>query len=195
MTTGCTDIYGSQVLVAGSNELLLSSGGDINVTSQGKFSVTADIITFRQSSGKQVAIDGSLGVKNNLLVAGGAYIEGELCINHITAPVEIQETESMQLFGSTRIEPNQFIVGYVYADQGGDSPDWRPVYSAVIKDGQILQSTPDCIINVPHSHNFKNLPLTLKHNNEGVRADASAMNVGSNRLTASPIRNGMKQLS
>jgi hypothetical protein len=195
MTTGCTDICGSQILVAGSNELLLSSGGDINVTSQGKFSVTADIITFRQSNGKQVAIDGSLGVNNNLVVAGGAYIEGELCINHITAPVEIQETETMQLFGSTRIEPNQFIVGYVYADQGGDSPDWRPVYSAVVKDGTLLQSTPDCIINVPHSHNFKNIPLTLKQNNEGVRTAASAMNKGSNRLPASPIRNGMKQLS
>lgn len=195
MTTGCTDIYGSQVVIAGSNELLLSSDGDINIASNGKFSVTADIITFRQSSGKQVAVDGSLGIKNNLIVAGGTYIEGELCINHITAPVEIQETETMQLYGHTRDEPNMYIVGYVYADQGGDNPDWRPVYSAVVKDGQLLKSTPDCIINEPHSHNFKNIPLTLKHNNEGVRNAAAAMNKGNNQVAASPIRNGMKQLS
>lgn len=185
MSTGCTDVYGSQVVVAGSNELLLSSGGDINVTSNGKFSVTADIITFRQSSGKQVAIDGSLGVKNNLIIAGGAYVEGELCVNHITAPVEIQETESMQLFGTTVTGK---IIGFTYA--GNDT--WLPCYGGVTPGGT---AHADCIENVEHSHNFKNLPLTLKQNNEGVRNAAAAMNKGSNQVAASPVRNGMKILS
>lgn len=186
MTTGCTDVYGSQVVVAGSNELLLSSGGDINVTSNGKFSVTADIITFRQSSGKQVAIDGSLGVKNNLIVAGGAYIEGELCVNHITAPVEIQETESTQLFGTTATGK---IIGHTPDGQGG----WIPCFGGIVALSAAADQ--DCVVNVNHSHNFKNLPLTLKQNNEGVRNAAAAMNKGSNQVAASPVRNGMKTLS
>jgi hypothetical protein len=185
MTTGCTDVYGAQVVVAGSNELLLSSGGDINVTSSGKFSVTADIITFRQSNGKQVAIDGSLGVKNNLVVAGGAYIEGELCINHITAPVEIQETEAMRLFGSTVTGKT---IGHVFT-----GTSWVPCIGGIISTEIFADA--DCIENAPHSHNFKNLPLTLKQNNEGVRGVATQMNKGSNQVAASPVHNGMKELS
>lgn len=192
MTTGCTDIYGSQVVIAGSNELLLSSGGDINVTSSGKFSVTADIITFRQSNGKQVAIDGSLGVKNNLIVAGGAYIEGELCVNHITAPVEIQETESMQLFATSVTNK---IIGYVEHQPSTGPTQWLPCYGGIHPTNPGAIADEDCIVNVPHSHNFKNLPLTLKQNNEGVRNAAAAMNKGSNQVAASPVRNGMKSIS
>jgi hypothetical protein len=185
MSMGCVDVSGSHTVVTGANELLLSSGGDINVTSSGKFSVTADIITFRQSSGKQVAIDGSLGVKNNLIVAGGAYIEGELCVNHITAPVEIQETESMKLFGTTVTGK---VIGYVpYGDDV-----WLPCLGGTSGGGT---AHADCIENVPHSHNFKNLPLTLKQNNEGMRGVATQMNKGSNQVAASPVRNGMKELS
>jgi hypothetical protein len=192
MTTGCTDVYGSQVVVAGSNELLLSSGGDINIASKSKFSVTADIITFRQSNGKQVAIDGSLGVKNNLIVAGGAYVEGELCVNHITAPVEIQETESMRLYGTSVTNK---IVGYVEHTTSGGQKQWLPCYGGVHPTNPAAIADEDCIENVPHSHNFKNLPLTLKQNNEGVRSAAAAMNKGSNQVAASPVRNGMKSVS
>ena len=175
-------------MVAGSNELILSSGGDVTVASGGRFSVTADIITFRQSNGKQIAIDGSLGIKNNLIVVGGTYIEGELCINHITAPVEIQETESMQLFGTTVTGK---IIGHIPNGQGG----WTPCYGGVVDVNNNISAHADCIINVPHSHNFKNLPLTLKQNNEGVRAAAAVMNKGSNQVAAAPVRNGMKKLT
>jgi hypothetical protein len=184
MSTGCVDVCGSHTVITGANELLLSSSGDINVTSNGKFSVTADIITFRQSSGKQIAIDGSLGVKNNLIVAGGAYIEGELCVNHITAPVEIQETESTIVYGKT--VPGK-IIGYAPHENG-----FLTVYGGT-PQGQFADD--DSIVNVEHSHNFKNLPLTLKQNNEGVRGVAAQMNKGSNQVAASPVRNGMKELS
>lgn len=187
-TLGCIDVAGQQIVIAGANELLMSSSGDIKIASDSKFEVTADIIAFRQKDGKQIGIDGSLGIKNNLIVAGGAYIEGELCVNHVTAPVEIQETESMRLFGTTVTGK---IIGYVNDNDGGGD-NWLPVYGGITPGGV---ADADCIENVSHSHNFKNLPLTLKQNNEGVRNDAAAMNKGNNQVAASPVHNGMKIIS
>lgn len=184
MTTGCFDIAGSQIVIAGSEEVILSSTGDININSGSKFSVTADIITFRQSQGKQVAIDGSLGVKNNIVIGGGAYVEGELFVNHITAPVEIQETESTVLYGKT--VPGK-VIGWAPHDNG-----YITVYGGTPTG---TYADDDSILNVEHSHNFKNLPLSLKANNEGVRAAATEINKGSNLVTALPIRNGMKSIT
>lgn len=181
ISTGCVDIAGAQVVIAGSNELIMSSSGDVKIVSGSRFNVEADIITFTQSQGRQVGIDSSLGVKNNLLVAGSAYVEGELFVSHITAPVEIQETEQITLYGTTRTNK---IIGYVPVNDG-----WAPCYGGTSLGGT---ADADCIVNVPHSHNFKNIPLNLKANNIGVRQDALALNVGSIQIGALPVRNGMK---
>lgn len=197
-TIGCFDISGSQVVIAGAQELLMSSAGDIRIASGARFELSADIINFRQKQGKQVSIESSLGVKNNLIIAGGAYIEGELCINHITAPVEIQETETMRLYGrSNYLNPylptgELRIIGWAKDNDGGGD-EYLPVYC--INPQTMQPGDPDTIMCEPHSHNFKNLPLTLKTNNEAVRTAASAMNKGSNQVAASPVRNELKSIS
>ena len=184
MSAGCVDIAGTQVIIAGSNEVIMSSSGDVKIASGSRFNVEADIITFTQSQGKQVGIESSLGVKNNLLVAGSTYVEGELFVNHITAPVEIQETEEITLYGTT--VTNKVIGHFQWMD------GWVAVYGGNTPGGN---ADADCIVNVPHSHNFKNIPLNLKANNIGVRQDALALNVGSIQVGALPVRNGMKKLT
>lgn len=185
-TLGCIDVSGEQIVVAGEKEIIMSSGGDIKVATDHKFEITADIISFRQKNGRQVGIDGSLGIKNNLIVAGGAYIEGELFVHHITAPIEIQETEETILYGTTTSK----IIGHVWLT---GTQEWMPVYGGVINttSGQ-LSADSDCVKCVPHSHNFKNIPLTLKYNNEGVRTSAFRLNKGDEQVGASPIRNMKK---
>lgn len=43
---------------------------------------------------QQVLIDGNLNVSQNMIVAGGVHIEGEMSIQHLTGPCEYQITES-----------------------------------------------------------------------------------------------------
>lgn len=186
-TLGTMDLAGSQVVVSGSSELIMSSPGDVKIASGGRFDVTADIITLSQSQGKQVGIGCSLGVRNNVIIGGGAYVEGELLVNHITAPAEIQETELTQLYGRTD-NVNKKTIGFVYVNNS-----WQTVYSCVPEESKFGDA--DSIINVPHSHNFRNLPLNLVDNNASVRIAAMLMNKGTAPVVAGAVSNGKKAIT
>jgi len=186
-TTGTFDIAGSQVVVSGSNEIIVSSSGDVKITSGGRFNVTADVITLSQTQNKQVGIDCSLGVKNNVVIGGGTYVEGELYVNHVTAPAEIQETELIEVYGRPdNIIPK--VIGFVFVVN-----TWLPVYSCVPAAG--LFNDPDSIITVPHSHNFRNLPLNLVDNNISLRRSAMQMNKGTTPAVAGVVTNGKKEIT
>lgn len=186
-TSGAMDLAGSQVVISGSSEIILGSSGDVKIASGGRFNVTADIVTLGQSQGKQVGIDCSLGVRNNVIIGGGAYIEGELLVNHITAPAEIQETELTQLYGRTD-NINKKAIGFVKVDNV-----WHDVYSCVPEEGKFGDA--DSIINVSHSHNFRNLPLKLVDNNASVRTAAMPMNKGTAPVVAGAVANGKKNIT
>ena len=131
-------------------------------------------------------VDSNLGVSQNVIIGGGLHVEGELTVQHVTAPCEIQETEQVELWGRTewRDEGDEYkqIIGYL--DNGQITPDGcyvnpTPVYSRLgTQDSkrycQLYQSDVDCIRLHPHSHHFKNLPLDLKNENKGVRDVAKA---------------------
>ena len=97
-----------------------------------------------------------MGVKNNLIVGGGLSVEGELYCQHITAPLEVQQTEDTTVFGKFATDTNRTLV-IGEAEIGGV---YYPVY-ALAND--------DLIINYPHSHHFNNLPLRLTKANKDVR--------------------------
>jgi hypothetical protein len=186
-TTGTFDIAGSQVVVSGSNEIIVSSSGDVKIASGGRFNVTADVITLSQTQNKQVGIDCSLGVKNNVIIGGGMYVEGELYVNHVTAPAEIQVTELIEVYGRPdNIIPK--VIGWTYVGVA-----WLPVYSCVPASG--LFNDPDSIITVPHSHNFRNLPLNLVDNNTSLRRSAMQMNKGTTPAAAGVVTNGKKEIT
>jgi hypothetical protein len=114
----------------------LHSGGNLILRAAKSISITADIISIRHSDDGQVGIGGSLGVENNITVGGSAIVNGEMYVQHITAPAEIQVTEPiLQLQARSKLN-----------DQ-----------IACIPEGSILAklSVEDCrqIVSIGHSSN------------------------------------------
>ena len=55
--------------------------------------ISGEILRLRNKNQRQVLIDSGLGVNKNVIIGGGLHVEGELFVQHITAPVEFQITE------------------------------------------------------------------------------------------------------
>lgn len=185
-----TNIGGTQVNIGSENEVNIDGGKRVNIV--------GDILTLRQRTGKQVLVDSNLGVTKNVVIGGGLHVEGEVTLNHVTAPGEIQETYETECWGSTEWTRER-IIGWTFAcwnNQEQTQAVAQPVYSHINAAGtaalgmigsttqcqvtraatswvQDYNPDTDCIRLYPHSHHFNNLPLTLKKNNEHVRADAA----------------------
>ncbi len=193
------NMSGEQVNVASSNE--------VNIDGGKRLTVTADIMVFKQRQLGQVLVDSSLGVSKNLIVGGGAHIEGETFINHMTAPVEIQETEYTRLYGEANSDAaptgsggaSGYVIGYVsgfssdWVSEGGRN--WTRVYSRV---PNVAYPAPgagspsrNSIQNYDHSHHFRNIPLTLVASNTDLRKAAAANN-NADRTAAAPQTNAKK---
>jgi len=168
MSGTITSIAGQQVNIGAQYELNID-GGQRTV-------ITSDILVLRQRNYDQVMVDSSLGVSRNLVVGGGAHIEGELTVQHITAPVEIQETEKTFVYGET---VNGKRIGTARVTGGSSRGDW-----AVYGDSH----DPDCLFTYSHSHLFKNLPLNLLPKNNDVRKVAQSSN-NIDRFVADPQNN------
>ena len=208
-TFGPIQIGGTIVNMAG-EQVNISSENEVNIDGGKRFTVTADILVFKQRQMKQVLVDSSLGVSRNLVVGGGAHIEGELTVNHITAPVEIQETEDTRVYG----EPNSdaaagnqatagYVIGYVsgfandWVTEPGSSPtrNWTRVYSRVPSvaypspgSGSPSRNSIQCY---DHSHHFRNLPLKLVASNADLRKEAQST-AETERHVADPQNNSKK---
>jgi hypothetical protein len=111
-THGITQIGGGVVNISGDAETTISSNGNVRINAAGKIQIgsktTDNIVTLEHPV--QVAVDSGLGIKTNLTVGGSSYTEGETYIQHITAPCEIQETESTKVYGETC---SGAVIGYI----------------------------------------------------------------------------------
>ena len=193
------NMSGEQVNVASSNE--------VNIDGGKRLTLTSDIMVFKQRQLGQVLVDSSLGVSKNLIVGGGAHIEGETFINHMTAPVEIQETEYTRLYGEANSDAaptvagggSGYVIGYVsgfssdWVSEGGRN--WTRVYSRV---PNVAYPAPgagspsrNSIQAYDHSHHFRNLPLNLVASNTDLRKAAAANN-STARTAAAPQTNAKK---
>ena len=145
-------------------------------------------------SNRQVFIEPGLGVKNNIVVGGGLYAEGEIYIQHITAPVEIQETEDTTVMGkfntSKPAKSETFKIGEakIPAKIAKTTKDGFPFphdHSWPKKDVWVdvyADPTENLIVNYPHSHHFKNLPLRLVASNKDVRKFAQEEHINVNGM-------------
>jgi len=109
-TTGPLNLFGPQVNLIGQT---INVGAKDEVTVEGdRVDITGDIISLRPRKNKrdtetgantedeqQVLIDGNLNVGLNAIIRGGAHIEGELSVQHITAPAEYHVTETDFTYG------------------------------------------------------------------------------------------------
>ncbi len=150
---GPVDIAGSITNLTG-EQVNVSSANEINIIAKKRAYIQSDILVLRQTEGKQVLVDSNLGVTQNVAVAGSAHVEGELTVQHITAPIEFQETEEVMLEGY--VLPNVNYHGVL--DCGGDPCNFTLYFTEKIP------------VNVgKHSHQFRNLPLTLMASADDVR--------------------------
>lgn len=94
-TSGVSEMVGAVSRISAQHLLELTSGGTMRIDCAGALTISADILTLRQKNNYQTALAGSVGIENNLTVGGSAIVNGELYVQHITAPAEIQATDQV----------------------------------------------------------------------------------------------------
>jgi hypothetical protein len=182
---GPTNISGSITNVAG-QQVNIGSENEINI--DGKVvNISAEILRLRNKRQRQVLIDSSLGVKNNVVIGGGLSVEGETYLQHVTAPSETQVTNTSQTLGQT---VQNAVIGWAIIPGGGSyGGSIVSVFGGTI--GGVPQ--PDTLTTYPHTHTFENLPLTLTDSNESTRNSAKNQGInGESRVVASPQFNTLK---
>lgn len=209
---GCTRISGSHVDIGGA-QVNISSQNEVNLSSGSALNLKGAAMSLGSGSG-QILVENNLGVSGNAILQGGAHVEGELCVNHVTAPLEIQKTEMAPLLmGQTHPKASKKL-GYL---QKGTQLRYAPMGLTGLKDslggecnspgGGIItidEDTPIYTLGAdgaepdeqslyvyPHNHLFRNLPLTLTGSNKDVRAAGAAME-GKKPVPPSEVKNGMK---
>lgn len=93
-TTGPLEMYGTIVNLTGES-VNISSGWEVLVDGGKRVEIRGDVINLKPHKGGRsfIGLDGTVGVRNNLIVVGGAHIEGELTYLHQTAPRYLHQTD------------------------------------------------------------------------------------------------------
>jgi len=168
---GPVDVSGTITNIAG-EQVNIASDNEINIDGGKRVSIVADILSLRQRDRGQVLVDSNLGVSQNVVIGGGMHVEGELTVNHITAPVEIQETDPVVIFGQLlkRLVFRCNIDGGTHVDAACASDNHNHWSNATVT--LVADSNQDKVRMYPHTHHFRNVPLNLKTDNDAVREDA-----------------------
>ena len=153
-TTGSFELGGTTVKIGG-KQILINASHGLSIASE-EFVEIQSLKSIILRSNRQVYAESSVGVKNNIIVGGGVYTEGELYVHHVTAPLEVQQTQDTLVLGQFRTDTDRsLVIGEVQV-----KGEWYPVYA---------KATNDLLFTYPHSHHFNNLPLRLTKSNSDVR--------------------------
>jgi hypothetical protein len=171
-TTGPTEMSGTS-LKTGFKRINLNASHGIQIASEAFVEIQSlKSITLRTN--RQVYIDSALGVRGNVVIGGGASVEGELYIQHITAPLEVHQTEDTILFGKFAVNNDRaLLIGETLVDGR-----WCPTYA---------KATHDLIVNYPHSHHHHGIPMRLMESNKDVRAIAQKENINNHSNVSQAI--------
>lgn len=71
-------------------EIYMSSNGNVNIAAGSNVSLFGDSMNLECPN--QVVVNSNLGVAKNAIINGCAFVDGELYVNHITCPAEVQYT-------------------------------------------------------------------------------------------------------
>jgi hypothetical protein len=171
-TTGSMEL-GSSTLKVGAKKININASHGIQIASESSLDlISLKTITLRTN--RQVYIESSLGVRGNAVLGGGIYAEGEVYCHHITAPLEVQQTQDTIAMGKFATATNRSLV-IGEAQIGGV---FYPVYAL---------KNDDLIINYPHSHHFNNIPLRLTQSNKDVRNFAASENMNAQNNIAQAL--------
>jgi hypothetical protein len=162
-TSGSVEIGGTTFKVS-AHKIHIQSSAGVNVSSENIVELQSKKnIALR--SGRQILIEPGLGVRDNVIIGGATYTEGETYLHHVTAPAEIQQTEETTVYARTIVDKP---IGYVWHTSSGGTTTKLTVYG---------NGTHDTIQCYPHSHHFKNLPLRLTDASDKVRELAQSENI------------------
>ena len=162
-TSGAVEIGGTTFKVS-AHKIHIQSSAGVNVSSENIVELQSKKnIALR--SGRQILIEPGLGVRDNVIIGGATYTEGETYLHHVTAPAEIQQTEETTVYARTI---SGKPIGYVWHTSSGGTPTKLTVF------GNGVHDTIECY---PHSHHFKNLPLRLTDASDKVRELAQSENI------------------
>ena len=209
---GSCKLNGSRVDIGGA-QVNISSKNEVNLFSDKRLALEGAMVSMKSSSG-QVVMENNLGVSGNAIIAGGAHVEGEMCVNHVTAPLELQKTEKAPILMGQTHPTIAKIVGFAQNElefdceitvlPGGISNAAGPVGGKSIGKIKLLVDVPirslgrmgrrpdeASLYIYPHNHIFRNLPLTLVGSNKDLRA-AGAQMEGKNPVPPSEPKNGLK---
>jgi hypothetical protein len=160
-----SNYVGEQVNIVSPNEIILDGGKRIEII--------ADSLKIKQRNNKQVVIDSSLGVSRNMIIGGGLHVEGETTLNHVTAPLEIQQTLETVVY-------SMLLAGLSFdVDIDVTSAPWVGEHGTGTVKGKLTltsNSNDDKVKSYPHSHHFPNLPLHLKKTINEVRERGMSSN-------------------
>ena len=160
-TSGSMEMGGT-IMRVGFKQLMMNASHGIHIGSEAGVEIQS-LKTITLRTDRQVYVESSLGVKNNLIVGGGLSVEGETYLQHVTAPLEVQQTEDTIVFSKFNTSaPRSLLIGECVISSGSSAGIW-PVYAL---------PTADIIVSPPHGHHFNNLPLNLTKSNSGVRKEA-----------------------
>lgn len=178
-TSGPVEIGGTTYKLA-ANKVSIQSSAGVHISSENLVELTS-LKNISLRSNKQVLIEPGLGVKNNVIIGGSTYTEGETYLHHVTAPTEIQQTEQTTVFA-------KLLKGLTFTAKITGLQGPRIV---TLK----ADSNSDKVECVPHSHHFKNLPLRLTDSSKSVRTIAIGENINTDgfQTPAQNIGHGLKE--
>ena len=184
-TYGRVEIGGTQINLAG-DQINMGSQNEVNIDGGKRLSMVADIISIRQRNRGQVLVDSNLGVSQNVVIGGGLHVEGELSCHHITAPVEIHETEKAKIYSKllTGLTFKCNIQGgsHAVSPHGTQHPSWTNGTLTLVSD-----SNDDHVVDYGHSHLFKNAAMHLMESNDLVRETGKDCNTTNVRADANSV--------
>jgi hypothetical protein len=171
------------------HKINLQSAAGINITSENIVELqSAKTIALR--SNRQILVEPGLGVKNNVIVGGSTYAEGETYLHHVTAPVEVQQTHETIVF-SKLLKGLKFKATIKGFSQLEDLFSGKTDVTITLKE----DSNDDKVEALPHSHHFNNLPLRLTDSNISLReiAQGEGININGYQAAAQPIVHEFKE--
>jgi len=183
-TTGPVEI-GATTYKLGAHKVTINASKGVHIGSENFVELTS-LKNISLRSNKQIYIEPGLGVKNNLVVGGGTYMQGETYLHHVTAPAELQQTQETRVFA-------KLLRGLKFtADirMPGILPDVKNARLTLKAD-----SNENFVELEPHSHHFLNLPLRLTPTSDNVREIANGEYINEDGFTvpALPVSHELKQ--
>jgi len=171
-STGPFELGGSTIKV-GFKRVNINASHGIQIASEESVEIQS-LKTITLRTNRQVYVESALGVKGNVVVGGGAYIEGELYCQHITAPLEVHQTQDTTVFGKFSTNSSRSLL----IGEAEIAGQYYPVYAL---------PTDNLIVNYPHSHHHNGIPMRLTKRNKDVRDFAALEGINTHNNVAQSL--------